>query len=137
MNVKEFIKLMEKSKKWDHNINYQENRLLYPYTLGFDGMYTCNPYKDKFLKIWKFTSKSSARESAKNIYDEFLIHLNNEDFIGCDMARKYLQAGYQKEVIKKECRVFFENFYFKLTKDIRYQKLKEDFLKEQKSCRKS
>ena len=135
MNIKDFLKVMEKANKWDHNINYGENPLLYHYAPDCSGMYVCSPYREELLGIWKFSSKSVAKQSAKDIYNLFLKYLDLEDFVGCDIARKYLQAGFQKKSIPHQFHAFFENFYIKVVSNKSYDLLKEDFLKKQKDFR--
>lgn len=135
MNIKDFLKAMEKANKWDHNTNYRENPLLYHYTPECSGMYICKPYCEEILNIWKFSSKSTAEQSAKNIYNIFLKYLDFGDFVGCDIARKYLQAGFQKNSIPAPFHVFFENFYIKATSNQSYDLLREDFLDKQKEFR--
>ena len=132
MNIKDFMKILNSAKRWNHNTNYQENPFLYTYTEDCSGMYVCNPYKDDLLNLWKFSNKDSALKSAKDLYSYFLRMIKENDFVGADLARKYMLAGCNKKSIPSLSREVFENFYFKVESNKKYISLKEEFLKKQK-----
>ena len=127
----EFLKLMESSSSWDHDINYREDPLSYTVTEDCTGMYTCNPYKEELLSIWKFVTSESALKSSKDIYDYFNDCLEKHDFIGADMARKYLQAGATRPAIPAQSQGFFANYFLRAIGDFRFLELKEAFLDNQ------
>ena len=54
------------------------------------------PYKSEILPYWKFATPGQAKESAKKIYDLFLAYKKDKDFVGMDMARKFLQMGFTR-----------------------------------------
>ena len=54
------------------------------------------PYKSEILPYWRFKTPDIARESSEKIYQMFLDYLEQDDFIGADMARKFLQMGYTR-----------------------------------------
>ena len=54
------------------------------------------PYKSEILPYWKFATPDQAKESAKKIYDLFLAYKKEKDFVGMDMARKFLQMGFTR-----------------------------------------
>lgn len=54
------------------------------------------PYKSEILPHWKFKTPEIARQSAKEIYRLFLTYKAEDDFVGMDMARKFLQMGYTR-----------------------------------------
>jgi hypothetical protein len=54
------------------------------------------PYKSEILPHWRFKTPAIARKSAKKIYQRFINYKNKEDFVGMDMARKFLQMGYTR-----------------------------------------
>ena len=119
---------MEKAKKWDHNINYEESPMLYEFTEDCGGMYTCDPYKTDILRNWKFMNSNSAKDSSAKILTMFDNYLDKGDFVGADMCRKYLQAGSTRRVIKKDCQTIFQQSYNVAINNIQYLKLKLDFL---------
>ncbi len=54
------------------------------------------PYKSEILPHWRFKTPDIARESADKIYQLFLNYKSQHDFVGMDMARKFLQMGYTR-----------------------------------------
>ena len=54
------------------------------------------PYKSEILPYWRFKTPEIASGSSDKIYSLFLQYLSNNDFIGADMARKFLQMGYTR-----------------------------------------
>ena len=54
------------------------------------------PYKSEILPHWRFRTEEIARESSAKIYEMFLRYREQDDFVGMDMARKFLQMGYTR-----------------------------------------
>ena len=52
--------------------------------------------KSEILPHWRFRTPDIARRSAQKIYTLFLEYKAQEDFVGMDMARKFLQMGYTR-----------------------------------------
>ena len=46
--------------------------------------------------LWRFATPDVATESAAALYQAFLNYLAAGDFVGADMARKFLQMGYTR-----------------------------------------
>jgi hypothetical protein len=63
---------------------------------GEQGVLIAEPYKSEILPHWHFATPDVARESAATIYDMFQAYLNQGDFVGADMARKFLQMGFTR-----------------------------------------
>ncbi|WP_083837143.1 DUF4385 family protein [Rickettsia montanensis] len=63
---------------------------------GEQGVCICQPYKNEILPYWKFKTPEVAKESSEKIYEIFLKYLEDNDFVGADMARKYLQMGFTR-----------------------------------------
>jgi hypothetical protein len=61
---------------------------------GEQGVFHAEPYKSELLPLWRFKNVESAEESANAIYGRFLDYKAKGDFVGMDVARKYLQMGY-------------------------------------------
>tara|TARA_R110001583_G_scaffold7985_3_gene38871 strand:+ start:2843 stop:3496 length:654 start_codon:yes stop_codon:yes gene_type:complete len=80
---------------YDSGINYKENPGMYRTTRDSQGVYTVMPYKKDLIKYFSFSSPKSSKESAQKIYELFESYRDKNDFIGMDMARKYLQLGYK------------------------------------------
>ena len=48
------------------------------------------------MPLWRFKTPDIARESSRAIYKKFLAYLREGDFVGADMARKFLQMGFTR-----------------------------------------
>lgn len=77
-------------------VNFREQPELYSVGKGEQGVLLVEPYKSEILPHWRFKDPETAKESSEKIYQMFLDYLSEEDFIGADMARKYLQMGYTR-----------------------------------------
>ena len=51
------------------------------------------PYRTQIVPHWRFKTPEIARESSRKIYEMFLEYKSQKDFVGMDMARKFLQMG--------------------------------------------
>ena len=78
------------------NIDFREHPELYRIGKGEQGVLLVEPYKSEILPYWKFKTPGIARQSANKIYHMFLEYKARKDFVGMDMARKFLQMGYTR-----------------------------------------
>ncbi|KIG16816.1 hypothetical protein DB30_03978 [Enhygromyxa salina] len=63
---------------------------------GEQGVLLVQPYKSEILPHWRFRTPEIARESSEKIYAMFLDYKAADDFVGMDMARKFLQMGWTR-----------------------------------------
>lgn len=78
------------------NINFREHPELYRVGRGEQGVLMVEPYKSEILQHWRFKTPEIARESSEKIFQMYLDYKENDDFVGMDMARKFLQMGYTR-----------------------------------------
>jgi len=78
------------------NLNLREQPELYRTGVGEQGVLLVEPYKSEILPFWRFKTPEVAKESSAKIYQLFLGYKKENDFIGMDMARKFLQMGYTR-----------------------------------------
>ena len=78
------------------NLDLREEPHLYRVGKGEQGVLLVEPYKSEILPHWRFKTEEIARESSENIYAMFLSYKERDDFVGMDMARKFLQMGYTR-----------------------------------------
>ncbi len=90
-------------KEFDYELDYktldftvEENRKLYRIGRGEQGVLLVRPYTDDICSHWRFVNESVARKSADKIYSMFLDYKDKQDFIGMDMARKFLEMGFTR-----------------------------------------
>lgn len=79
--------------KWSNSIDYRKHPEKYLVGKGEQGVLMCNPYKTEIVKYWRFATPKEALISSDTIYQMFLEYLEKKDFVGADMARKFLQMG--------------------------------------------
>ena len=77
-------------------INFREHPELYRIGKGEQGVLLVEPYKSEILPHWRFKTPQIAHKSASKIYRMFLEYKKAGDFVGMDMARKFLQMGYTR-----------------------------------------
>lgn len=77
-------------------IDFRQHPELYRIGRGEQGVLLVEPYKSEILPHWKFKNPEIARQSADKIYNLFLTYKAEGDFVGMDMARKFLQMGYTR-----------------------------------------
>lgn len=85
-----------KAYPWKPDIDYRKHPELYLVGKGEQGVLICEPYKSEIGQHWRFKTKDVAEESSEKIFDLFEHYLKAGDFVGADMARKYLQMGYTR-----------------------------------------
>ena len=77
-------------------VDFRQHPELYRVGKGEQGVLLVEPYKSEILPFWRFKTPDIARESSQKIYDMFLTYLEQDDFVGADMARKFIQMGYTR-----------------------------------------
>ncbi|KAH6653042.1 hypothetical protein BKA67DRAFT_659688 [Truncatella angustata] len=141
-------------------------RMSYRIGRGEQGVLTFEPYKSALLPLWRFRTVPIARKSAADLWQRFEEFDAQEDFVGMDMSRKFIQMGmtrakryanhaggrkYKKgtkeELPKSETHegkgekeaasMVFREVWERCKAHERYQRRKEDFLAEQRSWEKS
>lgn len=77
-------------------IDYRREPHRYQVGRGEEGVLTIQPYKGELLPLWRFATPDQAKVSASAIWRKFLEYGRVDDFVGMDMARKYLQMGFTR-----------------------------------------
>ena len=78
------------------NTDFRQHPEKYRIGKGEQGVLLVEPYKSEILPHWRFKTPEIAKESSEAIYRLFLDYLAQNDFVGADMARKFLQMGYTR-----------------------------------------
>jgi len=91
-----YLNFERKKYFWKRNIDYRKHPELYRIGKGEQGVLICEPYKSLLLKHWRFRTPELAEVSSQKIYRMFESFLRKKDFVGADMARKFLQMGYTR-----------------------------------------
>ncbi len=59
-------------------------------------MLTAEPYKSELLPLWRFRTPEIATTSSKALWKAFVAYGKAGDFVGMDLARKFIQMGYTR-----------------------------------------
>ncbi|EAR6720818.1 DUF4385 domain-containing protein [Salmonella enterica] len=78
------------------SIDFRQQPELYQVGRGEQGVLLVEPYKSEILPFWRYKDEASAMKSAEQIYQLFEAYRQQDDFVGMDMARKFLQMGYTR-----------------------------------------
>ena len=78
------------------DIDFRRHPERYRIGRGEQGVLIAEPYKSELLPHWRFATPELAQASAEKIYRMFLDYREQEDFVGMDMARKFLQMGFTR-----------------------------------------
>lgn len=78
------------------NLDLRKHPELYKVGKGEQGVLLVEPYKSEILPFWRFKTPVIAQESADKICELFEAYRENDDFVGMDMARKFIQMGYTR-----------------------------------------
>lgn len=134
-------------------IDFRKHPEQYIIGRGEQGVLIAEPYKSEILPHWKFATPEVAAVSAKKIYSMFLDYKKQSDFVGMDMARKYLQMGFTrarryanhpsgrkydgngavmtqagdwKDSQKAQAAEIFYSYYIRAKDDLHYQQLRKE-----------
>ncbi|ADO08882.1 DUF4385 domain-containing protein [Pantoea sp. Bo_2] len=77
-------------------IDFRQHPELYQVGRGEQGVLMVEPYKGEILPHWRFRTVPIAEESAEKIMALFEDYRRQDDFVGMDMARKFIQMGYTR-----------------------------------------
>jgi hypothetical protein len=145
------------SKEFDYSLHYKDVDLrerpdLYRVGKGEQGVLLVEPYKSELLPLWRFRTPEIARRSAIELYARFLEYKRAGDFVGMDMARKFLQMGYTRsrryanhasgkkygegggelpidpDPVKAASALIFKEYWQKAEEDPAYRRLKADHM---------
>ncbi len=91
-----YLNFNPKKYKGAKDIDYRKNPEKYFIGKGEQGVLICEPFKGEILPYWRFKTPAIAQESSEKIFALFLQYLKNNEFVGADMARKFLQMGFTR-----------------------------------------
>ena len=90
-------------KEFDYDLDYKsldftdaETRKLYRIGRGEQGVLLVRPYTNDICEHWRFVDEDTARKSSAKIYSMWESYRKKDDFIGMDMARKFLEMGFTR-----------------------------------------
>jgi hypothetical protein len=78
------------------HVDFRKHPERYRVGRGEQGVLTAEPYKSELLPLWRFKTEAEAKASAKSLRAAFLEYRAAHDFVGMDMARKFVQMGFTR-----------------------------------------
>jgi len=96
MDKPSYLNFNHKDYAWKPDIDYRKHPELYRVGKGEQGVLICEPYKSEIGQYWRFKDVETAEKSSETIFEMFTSYVKHKDFVGADMARKYLQMGYTR-----------------------------------------
>jgi len=91
-----YLNFDKESSPWKPDVDYHKFPELYRVGKGEQGVSICEPYKSEIGQHWRFKTPEIAMQSSELILKVFHEYLDKNDFVGADMARKFLQMGYTR-----------------------------------------
>ncbi len=83
-------------EKWNPEVDYRQSPHLYNIGRGQQGVLICEPYKSEICKHWRFKTPKDATDSSIQILKMFHDYIREGDFVGADMAKKFLHMGFTR-----------------------------------------
>lgn len=80
----------------EYDLDFRAHPERYRHTSDERGAFKIEPYKSELLPEWGIASLSEAEAGAEAIHDRYRTYRDDGDFVGMDMARKYLQMGWTR-----------------------------------------
>lgn len=96
MDTPSYLDFDKDNYLWKPDIDYRRHPERYRVGKGEQGVLICEPYKSEIGQDWRFKDAEIAKESSTKILELFQRYLDQDDFVGADMARKYLQMGFTR-----------------------------------------
>lgn len=89
--------------KFDYTLDFKHTDFrahpeLYRVGRGEQGVLLVEPYKSELLPHWRFRTPEVARASAAKLQELYEAYKRAGDFVGMDMARKYIQMGWTRSM---------------------------------------
>ncbi len=80
----------------EYDLDFRANPGRYRPTDDEQGVFKIEPYKSELLPLWTIADLEGAAEAAVAIRDRYEEYRDREEFVGMDLARKYLRMGWTR-----------------------------------------
>lgn len=80
----------------EYDLDFRANPGRYRHTPDERGAFKIEPYKSQLLPEWGIATLDDAESGAEAIYGRYESYREGDDFVGMDIARKYLQMGWTR-----------------------------------------
>ncbi len=82
----------------EYDVDFRERPEAYEVGRGEQGAFKVQPYKSELLPLWEIKTLEGAETAAQELFERFRDYRAEDDFVGMDMARKYLQMGWTRSL---------------------------------------
>lgn len=82
----------------DFSIDYEDNPEQYESGRGEFGVWNYQPYSDRLRQHWGYDTVEQAEEDAEWLYEQFQEYVADGNYVGADMARKFLEMGWTRSM---------------------------------------
>jgi hypothetical protein len=80
----------------EYDLDFRAHPERYRVTSDERGVFKIEPYKSELLPEWTITTLPEAEASAATLHERYREYREAGEFVGMDMARKYLQMGWTR-----------------------------------------
>lgn len=80
----------------EYDVDFRARPECYRYDASERGVFKVQPYKDELLPHWGFADEATAEAAVAALRQRYRAYRDDEDFVGMDMARKYLRMGFTR-----------------------------------------
>ncbi|WP_246023013.1 DUF4385 family protein [Halosimplex halophilum] len=80
----------------EYDLDFRAHPERYRHTPDERGAFKIEPYKSELLPEWGIATLEEAEDGAEAIYERYREYRETDEFVGMDMARKYLQMGWTR-----------------------------------------
>lgn len=80
----------------EYAVDFREEPERYRVGRGEQGVFKVEPYKSELLPAWGFADPETAEAAVDELLDRFEGYRDADDFVGMDLARKYVRMGYTR-----------------------------------------
>ncbi len=80
----------------EYDIDFRAHPEAYRVQSGEQGVFKVEPYKSELLPCWQYKDEAAAKEAISALRNQYAAYKSAGDFVGMDMARKYLQMGFTR-----------------------------------------
>ena len=119
--------------EFDYNLDYknlmfEKNDKRYRIGRGEQGVLLVRPYTDEICKHWRFKTPKEAYISASRILFLYNTYRDMKDFVGMDMARKFLEMGFTRATSDKaKSAKIFKDARSRVTTDPKYIQMRKEW----------
>jgi hypothetical protein len=80
----------------EYDVDFRVHPEAYRVQPNEKGVFKVQPYKEELLPHWGFADEETAEAAVEALWERYEAYRDADDFVGMDMARKYLRMGFTR-----------------------------------------